>query len=240
MEIQKERPSYVRFVREAVEDVRASTEAGHYVARDVDMAYITPHYTKDVFKAEVRDWFVQLDADVKGERIPKEWADAYRKAYEAWQQGEELPLTGTAIKGWGVISPGQQETLIRMNIRTVEDLSMVNDEGIKRIGMGGIDLKNKAKAWLSQLQDKGPLTQEVAAVKAENRELKMSIETLTKQVEALMRDRPVVTQINPVETNVITANDIIEEPPEKLYEKKFGHPPHHRMKPETILAKLAE
>ena len=31
-----------------------------------------------------------------------------------------------------------------------------------------------------------------------------------------------------------------EKTPAELYEEKFGKPPHHRMKPETILEKLKE
>lgn len=213
----KDRPAFVRFERVAVEDKAASLREGHYVARDVDYALITPPYSKDVFKQKVTSWFESLKTDVQNERIPQDWVDLYQRQYQAWQSGQELPLNGTPIKGWGVISPAQQETLIRMNVMTVEDLAKINDEGIKRIGMGAIDLKNKAAAWLAQLQDKGPLTLEVAALKAENDLLKSSVETLSLNLESFKAQLAALTRsqgpaLAVVEREEITAEDILEEP----------------------------
>lgn len=257
----KERPAYVRFERLAVEDKRASLEAGHYVARDVDYALITPPYSKDVFKIKVAQWLPDLKQQVHNQRIPQEWADDYEKAYRAWQNGQEMPLKGSPIKGWGVLSPAQQETLIRMNILTVEDLAGINDEGIRRIGMGAVDLKTKAMAWLAQLNDKGPLTQEIAAVKSENAILKSSVETLTRRVEELMAkvkspvpEEPVVVAAAAIsaadildEPETVTTAPAIETPTPKIvgsvierYTAKFGKPPHHRMLPATIEAALKE
>ena len=180
-----DRPAYVRFERVAVEDKVASDAAGHYVARDVDFALVTPPYSKDIFKAKAAQWLENMRQEVRNGRIPQDWADHYEKAYKSWSNGQELPLNGTAIRGWGVISPAQQETLIRMNILTVEDLSRINDEGVRRIGMGASELKAKATAWLSQLKDKGPLTQEVAALKSENALLRANLESLEARVAAL-------------------------------------------------------
>lgn len=241
----KERPAYVRFERRPIEDKVESRTQGHYVAKDVDFALITPPYSKDVMIFKVPQWMEQLENDLRNERLPKSWVDQYKEAYQSWKRGEEPPLHGTPIKGWGVISPAQQETLVRMHILTVEDLAKVNDEGIKRIGMGGVDCKLKAQAWISQLQDKGPLTQEIAAVTAENRVLKASQETLTRQVEELTRlvkaqQQP---QPQPAQTPApeISASDLIEEEdPVVAYTKKFGKPPHHRMKAESIVAALKD
>lgn len=221
----KDRPAYVRFERIPVEDKAASLREGHYVARDVDYALITPPYSKDVFKQKVPAWFESLEMDLRNDRIPQEWVDQYKNQYRAWQNGQELPLNGTPIKGWGVISPAQQETLIRMNILTVEDLAKVNDEGIKRIGMGAIDLKNKANAWLAQLQDKGPLTLKVAALESENGLLKSSVETLSLNLEAVKAQLAAMTRAQApalavVEPEGISADDILEEP----VKRKPGRP----------------
>jgi len=237
----EERRPYVRFERVAVSDAAATLAAGHYVAKDVDYALITPPYSKDVFKQVVKDWFAQLDRDANAGRLPKEWIFDYRKAYKMWQEGQEMPVDGTAIKGWGVISPAQQETLIRMNIRTVEDLALVNDEGMKRIGMGALDLKNKASAWISQMKDKGATTIELAELKRQNAILEGSVESLKNQVEKLMSqlDKPEVNRsIEFVESNDITAMDILDDDLNAQYEAKFGKKPHHMMKPETIRQKL--
>lgn len=239
----KEQASFVRFERRPVEDVVKSREQGIYVAKDVDFALITAPYSRDVFIAEWAEWIGQQERDCQAERIPRVWVDKYKAAYTAWKNGQELPLDGTPIKGWGMISPAQQETLIRMQILTVEIAAGMTDEAIKRIGMGGLDVKVKAKAWLAQNHDKGALTQEMAALAADNRNLQGSVESLQKQVQALMAAQG-KTETEPapyhVESNDITANDILDGDPVAAYTAKFGAPPHHRMKPETIIAKLKE
>lgn len=181
----KDRPAYVRFERVAIENKTASVAAGHFVGIDVDMALITPPYSKDVFKIKVPQWFENMKQDVANGRMQQEWADQYKAAYKAFQNGQEMPLNGTPIRGWGVLSPAQQETLIQLRVLTVEDLAGINDEGMHRLGMGAVDLKNKAKAWLAQLQDKGPLTIKMAAIEGENAVLKGSIASLEQQIRAL-------------------------------------------------------
>lgn len=237
----KERPAYATFHRVAVEDKAASLRAGQYVAKDVDMVHVTPPYSKDVMKWKVNDWFENMKGMVTKGRMPREWLEDYQRQYEAWKRGETPAPNGTAIKGWGVISPAQQETLTRMNILTVEDLAGVNDEALRRIGMGGMDLKNKAVAWLAQLKDKGPLTQEVAAIKSENRSLHSQVQNLQAQVEALMASVKVERQESAPES-AITASDLIEDDREALaerYRQKFGKSPHANINLETLKARVA-
>lgn len=215
----QERPAYVQFVREAVEDKNASREAGHFVARDVDYVLITPPYSKDQHKAKLPGWFDKIDQDVKNGRLPMEWAARYKEQYRLWQQGQEAPLDGTPIKGWGVISPAQQEMLIRANIRTVEDMAAANDEGLRRVGMGAVDLKNKAQAWLAQIRDKGPLTMEMAALKNENAILKGAVSALEARLKAIEAQSaaPAPVPVEAVaEPGEITAADIIGDEPEPV------------------------
>jgi hypothetical protein len=237
----EERPAYVRFERVPIEDKQASLKAGHYVAKDVDFALITPPYSKDVYKTKVTQWFVNMDQDVQNGRLRQEWADQYKKSYEHWKNGQEIPLNGTAIKGWGVISPAQQEILLKMNVLTVEDLAGINDEGLRRIGMGSMDWKNKAVAWLAQLKDKGPLTQEVAALKSENVLLKTTVDSLTAKVhelsESIKSKQVQLTQNYEPPVEVITAADILETPVQQ-YEKKFGKPPDGRWSEAKIVEAL--
>jgi hypothetical protein len=217
-----DRPAYVRFVRKAEEDKAASLAHNRYIAKDVDFALITPPYSRDVVEVKVEQWLINNDSDVRNGRIPQEWADKWKDAYEKFKNGQEQPLNGTAIRGWGVISPAQQETLIRMNIMTVEDLAGINDEGLRRIGMGSMDMKNKAQAWIKQLQDKGPLTMENAALKNEVEQLKGSLESLKRQVEQMQaQSAQVVHQPALVVRNEeIAADDILPEPVKPVFTKR--------------------
>lgn len=181
----KDRPAYVRFQRRAVEDRRLKNENGSWPKRDVDYVLVTPPYSKDCFEQIAGDWFDQMRAEVNNGRLPQEWFDRYELMFQKWQQGQELPPNGEPIRGWNVISPAKQENLIAMGIITVEDLAAANDEGKRRIGMGASELVTKAKAWLSQMKDKGPLTQKIAEVESSNAQLQAQNESLQKRVSEL-------------------------------------------------------
>jgi hypothetical protein len=179
------------------------------------MANITPHCSKDIMKYKVINWFNQLKTDVLNGRIPQEWLDKYQVAYQAWQRGQELPIDGFPIKGWGVCSPAQQETLIKMHILTVEQLADVTHEGIQRIGMGGVDLKNKATAWLQALKKAGPVTVQNAALKKQVTDQTLTIEgmetkitELTKMVEQLLQQTP-LQALAPSNVTNIGINDLM-------------------------------
>ncbi len=236
----EERPAFARFERRGIEDRKESEVQGRYVAVDVDHALITPPGSRDVYVTTVTDWFADMKRQVRDGRLPAAWYDYYQDSYDRWKKGEELPLNGTPIKTWGVLSPAQQKNLIGISVLTVEDLAQLNDEGMKRIGMGALDLKNKAVAWLRQLNDKGGLTQENAALKAENKVIKDQIALLTQQVESLMNG----SRSEPRSHNepVTRANDLIDEDDvlRNQYIEKFGKAPHHMAKRETILKQLSE
>jgi len=237
----EERPAYVRFERRAVEDKAASLREGRYVGKDVDFALVTPPYSKDCVEYKVEQWLINVDNNVKNGRIPERFAEIWKESYQKWRNGQEIPLNGTPIKTWGVISPAQQNLLISIGCLTVEDLASINDEGVRRIGMGAIELQNKAKAWLLSLNSHGANTVQIAALETERNILKDMVASLEEKVEALMKAAPK----NPVyvqdEPNEIKASDLLEEPSlESQYFAKFGKPPHHRMKPETIQEALRE
>lgn len=235
----EDRPAYVRFERRPLEDREASLREGRYVAKDVDFALVTPPYSKDCVEYKVTTWLTNMERNVRDGRIPEKWADMWKDALQKWRNGQEVPLNGTPILGWGVISPAQQQTLIAMNCLTVEDLAQVNDEGLKRIGMGGLELRNKAKNWLSSVKDHGGLTLQMSALQQENINLKASVEGLKAQVDAL---KSMIPQNQPTQVfhppNEISASDLLEpddvNPVEQdpveyapVVEKRRGRPPKH-------------
>jgi len=253
----EERPPYVRFERTVVEDKAASLAAGHYVGKDVDFVHITPQGSKDEMVAKVLSWFETQERNARDGRINPKWLELWKEGYQRWKQGQEMPLNGTPIRGWGIIAPSMQETLIRMHVMTIEDLAAINDEGIRRIGMGAMELKNKAKNWLQSMKDHGPLVSQVTALEQQNKILQSQVETLGAQVAALKNGQTIQPQAVYQPENEISAADLLDDDVmivptnapltiiksaslAEQYEVKFGKKPHHKMLPATILAALKE
>lgn len=222
----EERPAYVRFERRPIEDKAASIREGRYVAKDVDFALVTPPYSKDCVEYKVEQWIANMERNVRDGRIPDKWADQWRASYKSWKNGQEMPLSGTPIKGWGVLSPAQQQTLIAMNCLTVEDLAGINDEGLRRIGMGAVELRDKAKNWLASVKDHGAVTVQLAAMEQENRTLSATVDSLTAQVEALKNMIPRQPEMVQVGREPgITAAELLEDEPVAEEPKRRGRPP---------------
>jgi hypothetical protein len=185
MEIAEDRPPYVTFEVRGVEDRDASIAAGMYKTKDVDFALITPQGSKDRIERIVSEWFENLQLQVQQNRFKGDWLRQYRGAYDAWKEGRELPLNGTPILTWPVLSPTQSKTCIDANIRTVEDLALANEETIGRLGMGGRDLKSKAVSWMTAAAGPGKITEEMAALRANLSDANDRNATLEKQVKDL-------------------------------------------------------
>lgn len=180
-----ERPAYVRFEVRAVEDREASIRLGHYSSKDVEFAIITPAGSKDEVEKKVDEWLAQIKQQAREGRMPPQWEEGYRQAYAAWKRGEEIPLSGTPIRGWVVLGPSQQQRCLAANIRTVEDLALINGEGLARIGMGGQELKQKAQAWLSASVNIGVVVQENSALKVKVADLEAQVARLNERNAAL-------------------------------------------------------
>jgi hypothetical protein len=87
-------------------------------------------------------------------------------------------LNGTPIKGWNLVPGSIQETLIRANILTVESLATANAEALQQIGMGAMDFKRRAQAWVEQHTDKAGLSIKMAAAQKQIEVLEESVKTL--------------------------------------------------------------
>lgn len=193
---QKDRPAYVRFELRAVEDRELTVKNGHYSTKDEATVLLTPAGSKDEVVKPVRDWLEQMKHQVREGRLPAEWEAMYVRAYEAWRRGEEIPLNGTPLKGWPIISPAQLQVCLAANVRTVEDLAAVNGEGLHRIGMGAQELKQRAEAWLKASKDIGGVVSLNSALQAKVAHL----EGVVKQLEE--RNGKLVAQLQAAHVGV--------------------------------------
>ena len=193
MSMNDSRPPYVVFERRPIEDRNASIEAGRYIAKDVDFVIITRPGSRDTVEKEATVWLSEIDARARKGLIPQEWPRHFQAAYDFWLKGETAPETGTPIKGWGIISPAMQETLVKAGIRTVEDLAMSGQAELMGVGMGAITLKQKAQTWLDMAKDRGVATEELSILRTKVTDLTDLVGKLmdaNKELQAALKKEP--------------------------------------------------
>lgn len=187
-----DRPPYVQFEVQSVEDRGASLQQGHYITKDVVFAIVTPAGSKDRIPRQADDWFAQLGQQVQEGRFPREWLNHYKAAYDAFKSDREPPLHGTSIRHLTVLSPAQVQLCLNFSVRTIEDLAAANEETLGRLGMGARMLKQKAIEWLESSKTVGQQVEKITALQQRNTDLEElvkiqgdKIAALTTQVEAL-------------------------------------------------------
>jgi hypothetical protein len=174
---------YVGFELRAVEDREASLKAGHPVFHDIEVATITmPGGNLVVDKVVNDDLLREWRSGVPGRKPASPFAIA---AYEAFKEGREAPVNGIDLKNWPGVTPAQLKMCQGVNIRTVEDLATCNADSIRKLGMGGVALKDKAVSYM-QSADTNKNSEEVSALKVEMDALKDALDKKDAQIEKLM------------------------------------------------------
>ena len=248
-------PPLIRFEKRPIEDKKASTD-GQIVYKDVDFVLVTPPYSRDIVVHKVETWFSQVDKNVRSGKVPAKHRDFFHESYKKWKAGEALPLNGTSIKTMThLLTPAQIKTCLAAEIYTVESLAAANDQGLKRLGLGGVEMKNKATAHLKAAQGTGKIVMENAALKKQVEVLEASVSALQDKLNKLS-----VKLDEPENEESITADDLkiewevtelVDDNPiqeakvsadvadlRELYKAKFGTYPKGRMKEETMRARI--
>ena len=138
---------------------------------------MSPGDNKNVIDAKVND-------DHKS-RWPRQW--------EAFQKGSEQPLNGTPINEWPALNMAQVAELKALNIFSIEQLANLDDRGTQEM-TGLVTLKQQAQAHLAVGKDDGviyealdkvdKLTEEISAMRAENKELRQELDFVAKKSAA--------------------------------------------------------
>lgn len=188
-------PPYITFERRGVED-RAKTEAaGQLVLVDRDFVLINPAGSKDQIEDEVDNWLAKSVKHVKSGRLPANWLAAYQQMYDQWKVNQELPEQGTSILNWGLVSPAQRHALLSINIRTLEQLAAIPDGSLELLGMGGLDLRKRAREYLAgaemgkQVLEKESMTLRIAALEKLVEDLTNAKRILEEENKALTAPR---------------------------------------------------
>lgn len=174
-----ERPPVFRFDRRAVRDHERSESENRYISKDQDYIIVVQPGSKDEHEDTVENYLEKINvAARRGHPYWSKYASAVAGVYEQWKRGEEIPVNGTPIKGWHLLSPAEQDRVVRANIFTVEDLATASEEGLTTIGMGARSLKERAVSWLKTAAN-------TASVAGENAKLQAQVEQLSETVRLL-------------------------------------------------------
>jgi len=163
---QLDRNLHVEFYEGTVLDGPASEEAGHPV--HMSHPFIRIHVPGDpntVIDTSVNDYYRN--------RFPDE--------YRRFMSGMESGIAGWSLKEWPVIGAAHVKNLEYLNIHTVEQLAGLTDAQVQKVGMGGIDLRTKAKAALEAAKDGAALS----AQAAKNQQLEDELAALKAQLNSL-------------------------------------------------------
>jgi len=255
-EEREERPAMISFELRPVELKAESLKAGKAIYADVEYVHVTPPYSRDIYVQQADKWFSKQKAGFKNGRIPKKFLDFWDEVRNRWRAGLDAPVNGTDIKNWSAITPSQTKMLIEARIYSIEDLANAPEDALSRIGMGGIDLRNKAQAYIKTATNGGALVLENAEQKKQIIVLQGSVSSLEERVKLLtaqLEASKVSLEPLHVVKEEITADDLIDDESSqfslethserdilaKEFKAKFGRQPHSAMGIDKLREKLS-
>lgn len=179
-------PPYVKFSQRAVEDRSKELTAGKYGWKTVDFVEVTRPGQNDTHEREAQAWLDDLGRRAEAGLVPLQWHEHFLKAYAAWKEGNEIPEGGTPLKAWPLIDPAQVEHLLYLKIRTVEALAGLEDEALRKLGIGALELRRKAQAWVQAADSTGVVAAKLETLQVENAALREQVETMQRQLATLV------------------------------------------------------
>ncbi len=162
---------FVRFYSDAVEIKAESEKEGRPIFKD--MAHIQKIIPGDQTNVIER---VAKEHDMR--MFPKQWEDYQRQNKEG--------VTGTPLEQWPQITRSQVKEAKYLEVHTVEQMAELSETSCQRLGMGFIELRNKAKAYLQAAQGTAAAT----AQEAENQRLRDEMEALKAQIAGMAENTP--------------------------------------------------
>lgn len=202
------RPPYFDFDARSLEKRKLVEEGGGLYYEPVDFIIITPHGSKDRIERIWTEYEAYLRGLVKNNMYPPSWLKWFQDGYSEWKAGRAMPVNGTPIRNWPVLTSGEVKALINAKIHTVEDLAAANEAMIQMLGMGGRMLKQRAVDWINAKATDAPTAELISALRAQNEALvaqlgvaKEQNATLNAQLQAFLRQQPApaATSYNPAD-----------------------------------------
>lgn len=180
----------IRFGKKAVEDRNKSIEAGRRITYDEDMVYVKQVGEKDETERNAKEWLLSMRQKADGHNgnapsIPGEWVDKFDKFYDNWQKGFEMPVDGFPVREWPILTPSQVANMHAMSTFTIEQVSQWTEQALGMFGIGGRELRDKARLWLQSGDDKA---EKLQALQVENDSMKTQLSSLLDEVKSMRKE----------------------------------------------------
>ncbi len=160
----------IEFTLEPIENEEKTKKAGRLICDDVEYVSIRIPGEIDIQRHPV--------TDIDRERFPQAYA-----AYKASQPQEAV--SGTPLSKWpGSPSLSRVREAAALGIHTVEQLAVVSDANIGRLGVGWIAIRQKARDYLAAAKDSAVLFE----LRAENEALKVRLSSLEQVLQTQAKD----------------------------------------------------
>jgi hypothetical protein len=168
--------TYAEFFVDTVPDHAASEIAGREIHKEITRVRIFMPgnaHTRPVFEAT------------------PEFQGKYPKAWKDFLEDREPTVDGFPLEQWAALRKAQVLELKALGFKTVEHLRNMDDLAVQRIGMGGMGLRNLAKAFLDD-EEAMALTKRLTAENerrnAENEEMRAKLTEQSGMIERLFHE----------------------------------------------------
>ncbi len=180
------RPPFIEFQTRPTEDRVASNAANHVVMKDEEWVIVRQIGSKDCSEHIVKDWLSLMEEESRRNprMMPPSWVAHFKERYAKWKAGEEQTVNGTAVRSVSFLTPAEIANLMSAQIYSVEDAAVMNDEAMRRCGLGALRTKQKCEAWLRSRED-GKAAYELNQLRETCELQKMELEDERKKRAAL-------------------------------------------------------
>jgi len=158
------------FHTESILDIEASEDSGAKIYKSVPFVeIIVPGNDKE-----------RVDRPVE-EKDKHRWPMEWRRFIDAGSNATQVEIDGTPLEEWAQITKAQAMTLKASNITTVEQLASIADINLQSLGMGMVELRNKADVYVKSQKGEISIQKAAAKTRAANKRIK----TLEKQLKEM-------------------------------------------------------
>jgi hypothetical protein len=182
------RPPLFRFELLAVEDRAESVRLanGSVSMKDEAWVFVQQLGSRDEAQFPAEQWITQMELEsrLRPKQMPPRWVQMFKDAYKDFKAGNAMQVNGTSIRSASFLTPAEIANLIRIGVQAIEDAAALNDEGLRRYGMGGLQVKQKCADWLTT-RDSNKTALEMNQLREQNEALKGQMASQQETLDAM-------------------------------------------------------